>query len=60
MCALERVLEGLEPPIKANRESQFSIDQTLRVWLSSIREVSIAIESTISLSSSHPTALKAR
>ena len=55
LYALERVLNGLEPPIKAK-----AFDKSLRVWLSYVREVSNAIESTLSLSSQHPLALKAR
>ncbi|CAI8002393.1 E3 ubiquitin-protein ligase rnf213-alpha [Geodia barretti] len=59
LYALEKVLNGLEPPIKAKRLSQYSDDKSLRVWLSYVREVSNAIESTLSLSSQHPLALKA-
>ena len=60
LYALKKVLNGLEPPIKAKRLSQYSDDKSLRVWLSYVREVSNAIESTLSLSSQHPLALKAR
>ena len=60
LYAVEKILSGLEPPIKAKRESPYSEDQSLRVWLNSVREMSNAIESTLSLPSQHPIALTAR
>ena len=61
LYAVEKVLNSkLKPPLEARRESKFTDDQTLRAWLKSVREISIAIESILSLSSEHPIACKAR
>lgn len=60
LYAAERILSVLDPPIKAKRVSDYSDDRSLRVWLNNMREVSNAIESTLSLPSQHPIALKAR
>ena len=61
LYAVEKVLNSkLKPPLEAKRESKFTDDQTLRAWLKSVREISIAIESILSLSSEHPIACKAR
>ena len=60
LYAVEKILSGLEPPIKPKRVSPYSDDQSLRVWLNTLRELSNAIESTLSLSSQHPIAHKAR
>ena len=60
LYAVEKTLSGLEPPIKPKRFSIYSDDQSLRVWLNKVREVSNAIESTLMLSSQHPIAHRAR
>ena len=60
LYAMEKILSGLEPPIKPKRVSVYSDDQSLRVWLNKLREASNAIESTLSLSSQQPIALRAR
>ena len=60
LYAVERVLSELKPPIEANRQSEFSEDQTLRQWLSRLQKMSNAIESTLSLPSEHPLAHGAR
>lgn len=60
LYAVERVLDGLKPPIEAKRESPFSDDQSLNTWLNRLREISYAIDSTLSLPSQHPIAVKGR
>ena len=60
LYAMDKILSGLEPPIKPKRVSEYSDDQLLRVWLNKLREASNAIESTLSLSSQQPIALRAR
>ena len=60
LYAVERVLSELKPPINANRQSEFSADQTLRQWLSHLQRMSNAIEATLSLPSEHPVAQGAR
>ena len=63
LYAVEKVLNSkLKPPVEAKRESKFTDDQSLRAWLKSVREISNAIESTLSLSltNEHQIACKAR
>ena len=60
LYAVERVLSELKPPIEANRQSEFSVDQSLRQWLSRLQKMSNAIESTLSLPSEHCLAWGAR
>ena len=60
LYAVERVLSELKPPIEANRRSEFSVDQSLRQWLSRLQKMSNAIESTLSLPSEHRLAKGAR
>ncbi|CAI8034865.1 E3 ubiquitin-protein ligase RNF213 [Geodia barretti] len=60
LYAVENTLSFLEPPIKADRESQFSDEQSLRPWFNNLKELSNTIESALSLPSQHPIALKAR
>ena len=61
LYAVDKVLtSNLKPPLDAKRESQFSDDKSLRAWLKSLREISIAVESTLNISSEHPIACKAR
>ena len=60
LYAVENTLSFLEPAIKADRESQFSDEQSLRPWFNNLKELSNTIESALSLPSQHPIALKAR
>ena len=60
LYAVERILSDLKPPIDAKRKSGFSPERSLRVWLKSLREMSNAIESTLSLPSDHPIAFRSR
>ena len=60
LYAVEKVLNGLKPPIETKWESQFSDDQSLKTWLHRLREISYAIESSLRLPSQHPIAIKAR
>ena len=60
LYAVERILSDLKPPIDVKRVSEYSPEQSLRVWLKSLREMSNAIESTLSLHSDHPIALRSR
>jgi hypothetical protein len=49
LYALERVLNGLKPPVEPKRKSSYSIDDTLRNWLNTLQTFSLAIESILSL-----------
>ena len=60
LYAVERILSDLNPPIDVTRVSEYSPEQSLRVWLKSLREMSNAIESTLSLHSHHPIAFRSR
>ena len=60
LYAVEKILSELNPPIKVKRDSKYTPEQSLSVWLKSIREMTNAIESTLSLPSQHTTAVKSR
>ena len=58
--AVNTVLDSLKPPIDAKRESEFTDIASLKQWLLQFQQSSHAINSTLSLSSSHPQAEQAR
>ena len=61
LYAVDKVLtSNLKPPLDAKRESQFSDDKSLMAWLKSLQEISIAVESTLNISSEYPIAHKTR
>ena len=53
LYAVDKVLQELKPPIEAKRESMYSDDQTLRIWLNRLREISNSVESTLNLPGKH-------
>ena len=60
LYAVDKVLDGLKPPIETNRKSPYKEDATVRQWLNRLQRFSNTIESTLSLPGDHALAISAR
>jgi hypothetical protein len=60
LFAVRKILNKLDPPLEGKRVSLFSDEKSLGVWLSSVRKIRRAIESTLCIPSQHEIALSLR
>ena len=60
LCAVDKVLDELKPPIEGNRTSSLEDHALLGQWLRRLQLSSNAINSTLSLLDQQPLATKAR
>ena len=60
LFAVRKILNKLDPPLEGKRVSLFSDEKSLGVWLSSVRKIRHAIESTLCIPSQHEIALSLR